>query len=245
MHRVVATLAAVVFAAAAFAENFGPLVGKSYGWGDDAVLVFLHGDVSRGGPATYHEQVMSAMAPPNGGITAIALLRPGYNNGWNTSPGNNFERWDQYTSDNNDLVAQALQFIRDANPDRPLVVTGHSGGAAQLAAVIGRYPGIVDTAILVSCPCHFTDWRRGFNRQLIRSADQSPEMHVDGIDPATRIVVITGALDDNTTPALAEDYASRTLARGIDTRLLIVPGADHWNDVLIAVVKEEMTEALQ
>ncbi len=129
------------------AQEFGPLLGTSYGKGEEVIAVFLHGDLSRGGPATYHQGVMRRLSDKAPQVTAIAMFRPGYGDGFfKQSPGSNHKRWDQYTAANNDLLAETLQSLRTAHPDSRLVVAGHSGGAAQLGAVIGRYPGVVDTA---------------------------------------------------------------------------------------------------
>ncbi len=201
------------------AQETGPLLGTSYGKGEEAVVVFLHGDLSRGGPATYHQSVMRSLSD---------------------KAGNNHKRWDQYTAANNDLLAETLQGLRTAHPDSRLVVAGHSGGAAQLGAVIGRYPGLVDTAVLISCPCDFPTWRKGGRRKLVRSADQNPQDLISGIDRATRILAVTGKRDKNTFPALARAYIAAAQAAGLDAHLELVPGADHWNGTL----KERVIEIL-
>ncbi|MGC1494604.1 MAG: alpha/beta hydrolase [Sulfitobacter sp.] len=133
------------------ADSYGPLKGKVFGTGQQFVVVFLHGDISKGGGATYHEAIMRVVAARAKHSSAIALLRPGYNDAQGlVSPGTNHNRRDQYTTENNDLVAQTLISIRALYPGARLIVVGHSGGAAQLDAVIGRYPNIVDTAILLA-----------------------------------------------------------------------------------------------
>ena len=45
----------------ATASDFGPLKGRSFGEGTKSVVVFLHGDVSRGGAANYHEALMESI----------------------------------------------------------------------------------------------------------------------------------------------------------------------------------------
>lgn len=225
---------------AAAAQTFGPLRGQAFGDGDSALIVIAHGDVSGGGPATYHFDLARQIAPSLDAVT-VALLRPGYSNGWVTSPGNNHERWDQYTTENNDLLAQTLQSLRTAYPDRPLIAVGHSGGAAQLGAIIGRYPGLVDTAILVACPCNFVDWRSRYNRQMIRGADQSPEMHIATIADTTRIITLTGSLDDNTYPGLSLDYVANAQARGLDAQAIVIDGSDHWDAGLIAALTQTLS----
>ncbi|PID37331.1 MAG: hypothetical protein CR993_00850 [Rhodobacterales bacterium] len=225
------------------AQDFGPLVGASFGKGREAVVVFLHGDMSNGRAPTYHQALMRSLSDAAPQVTAIAMYRPGYGDGFvKLSPGDNNGRWDQYTADNNDLLAETLQSLREGYPESRLVVAGHSGGAAQLGAVMGRYPGLVDVAILISCPCDFPVWRAGRNRQLVRSADQNPIDLISGIDPATRILAVTGKRDRNTFPKLAKAYVAAARAAGLDATLELVPEADHWNDKLKARVLEIMLE---
>ncbi|MCY0095308.1 alpha/beta hydrolase family protein [Hoeflea ulvae] len=211
------------------AESFGPLNGQSFGAGDKLVVVFLHGDVSRGGPANYHEALMKVVAARAKGSTAIALLRPGYENGQGLkSPGTNHDRRDQYTRKNNDLVAQTLQSIRDSYPDAKLIVAGHSGGAAQLGAIIGRYPGLVDTALLVACPCDIRKWRAK-HRPFPRSEKESAIKFAGKISPETRLIAMTGEADKVTWPALAEAYVAKARKNGVDATFMQVSGAGHWD----------------
>lgn len=214
-------------------DEFGPLKGQVYGNGQKFVVVFLHGDESSGGPANDHEALMRTIAARAKESTAIALLRPGYDNGQGLlSPGANHNRRDQYTKENNDLVAQTLKSIRSQYPDAKLIVAGHSGGAAQLGAVIGRYPGIVDTAILISCPCDIKKWRTK-KRRFPRSEKQSPIKFASQVSPDTKVIAITGVLDKNTWPALGKAYASKAKKNGVDATFLEVSGAGHGDRQLV------------
>lgn len=230
-------------ASRADAADFGPLKGQVFERDGRAVVVFLHGDVSGGGPAEYHVPLMRDLAA-NLGVTAIALLRPGYSDGTLTSPGTNHERRDQYTVANNDLLARTLSEIRAAYPGKRLVVAGHSGGAAQLGAVIGRYPRVVDSAILISCPCDIGAWRAA-SRPFPRSERQSPMDFADRIGTTTHVVAITGVNDTNTWPGLGEAYIAKASAAGTPARFQAIAGADHWNRALRAaafnVIQREVT----
>ncbi len=232
-----AVFIACVVGAGADAADFGPLKGTKYGSGGTSVVVFLHGDVSRGGPATYHKDLMRRLG--DDGLTGIALLRPGYSDGIQASSGSNHKRRDQYTKTNNDLVAKALSAIKSSHSGKRLVVAGHSGGAAQLGAIIGRYPGLVDSAILVACPCDIKSWRARY-RPFPRSEQQSPIKFAGSIGPNTRVIALTGALDDNTFPALAEAYVAKAKAAGTPARFVNVAGADHWNGTLQSLVVATM-----
>jgi len=223
-----------------------PLQGKMFGSGSRAIVVFLHGDVSGGGPANYHygmAEILTALEP---NVTAIGLIRPGYQDGQGRrSPGDNLGRRDQYTRANNDFVAQTLLNIRAAFPGVPLIAMGHSGGAAQLGVVIARYPSIVDIAVLVSCPCDIARWRASQNaRPYTRS--QSPQYYVDRIAPETKVITITGSEDNNTFPALGSDFVARHLENGGIGYDLIVDGSTHWDSALSAAavnaIRSELTQ---
>lgn len=227
------------------ADEFGPLKGQTFGSGTKSVLVFLHGDVSGGGPAKYHKTLMQVFAARSKDSLAIALLRPGYDDGQGLkSPSTNHKRRDQYTKENNDLVAQTLQSLRKAHPDAKLVAVGHSGGAAQLGAVIGRYPGIVDTAILMSCPCDIKKWRSK-NRPFPRSEKQSPIKYAAKIGAKTKVIAITGARDKNTYSALAEAYIAKAKSAGVDAEFVSVAGAGHWDRQLEGAISRMMLQEVK
>ena len=225
------------------AQTFGKLKGAVWGKGSKATVVVLHGDVSGGDgkqPANYHYRLASDIAGQNSSATVVALLRPGYHDGQGRkSPGR--REFDQYTRGNNNAVAQALQSIKKARPNAKLIVVGHSGGAAQLGAIIGRFPGVVDAAVLMACPCHLQKWRQG-RRQMQRG--QSPHRFVGKVAKDTRVVAITGRRDDNTTPALAQDYIARAQKAGLNADLILVDGAGHNSGSLYramySVVKSEV-----
>jgi pimeloyl-ACP methyl ester carboxylesterase len=179
-------LARLVGTTLAGAQQFGPLNGKSFGSGNRVLVVLLHGDVPRGGPADYLYETASELARASGGTTAVALLRPGYyDSQGQRSAGSDHGRRDSYTARNNDLVAQSIQALKSRHRPRRVVVMGHSGGAAQLGSIIGRYPGLVDSALLVSCPCDVRRWHPNWTQS------QSPIQYVRGIGRGTRIRAIT------------------------------------------------------
>ncbi|MEL7025609.1 MAG: prolyl oligopeptidase family serine peptidase [Pseudomonadota bacterium] len=249
MIRLAALLTTLVFfvVSSANAQDFGPLKGVAFGTGKKAVVVYLHGDVSRGGPAKYHFRFMSQVAAREAGATAIGLLRPGYDDGLGrVSPGNNHNRRDQYTQANADLIAETLGSIRSGWPDAKLIVLGHSGGAAQLGVVIAQNPGLVDTAILLSCPCHLKNWHdshKDWNPNWSRSL--SPADFIDQLTDATKIIAITGSDDKNTRPKLAEDYVAAVQKRGLPAELRIAEGGDHNGNfqlekAFISAIREEI-----
>lgn len=211
--------------AGARADEIGPLAGKRFGAGTKVTVVLLHGDVSRGGPADYLYPVAEGIAQRHPGASVYAVLRPGYEDSVGlVSPGSNNGRRDHYTEENNDLVAAALQAVKA--PGVPLVVLGHSGGAAQLGVVIARHPGLVDTAILAACPCDILRWREMQGRRPW-DLSQSPQAFADDVPATAHVRALTGTADDNTNPVLAEDYVASLSGRGVDAVFQPVPGAGH------------------
>ena len=206
------------------ANGLAPLTGATFGNGSQAVIVLMHGDVSRGGPAKYMHPFARRVSERFPQAKVVSLLRPGYTDGSLTSPGNNYQRWDQYTAENNRLVADTIANLKAANPGAKAIVMGHSGGAAQLGAVIGQRAGLVDGAILLSCPCNIRAWRQG-RRQMVRS--QSPSDFAASTSPATRVIAITGQKDDNTKSSLARGYVASLQSAGVNAKFVEVPAAGH------------------
>ncbi|MDB9857298.1 alpha/beta hydrolase [Amylibacter sp.] len=217
----------VLLASTASADSFGKLKGQTFGSGSTAVVVTLHGDVSRGGPADYHYASAKSIAAKNKGVTSIALLRPGYSDrAGQKSGGSNNGRRDHYTKRNNDLVAAALKDIKARYKARKLIVVGHSGGAAQTGAIIGRYPNLIDGAVLVSCPCHIANWRNAKGGSPWPSS-QSPHRYLKKVSKSTAIVVINGSQDSNTRPAQAKAYVALAKKSGLNPSYVEIGGAGH------------------
>jgi pimeloyl-ACP methyl ester carboxylesterase len=189
------------------------------------LVVVVHGDISDGGAATYHATFAKTLQRP--GMVAVALLRPGYvDDTGRKSEGSTFDRSDNYTAANVTAIAGAIDALKKSYRARRVIYVGHSGGAAIGGVLIGRRPGLVDAAVLVSCPCDIPRWlaARGhppWTRSL------SPDFFVSRVPTSTEVVAITGTADDNTFPALAEHYAARLAARGVSARFVPVQGAGH------------------
>ena len=215
------------FGAIAIAQTAGPLEGQVYGNGSKTLVVVLHGDVSRGGPANYHYGFAKKLAGQNSSATVVALLRPGYSDGrGRTSTGSNNNRRDHYTSKNNNLVAETIKNMQAQIGATRVVAVGHSGGAAQIGAILGRFPGLIDSAVLVSCPCDITRWRKMRGRSAWTKS-QSPSRYVKKIKGQSRVIAITGKNDDNTSVVLAQSFVDAATKSGTQAKLIEVSGAGH------------------
>lgn len=207
----------------------GPLTGVEYGAGQRALVVFLHGDLSKGGPADYLYGDAGHAADHFSNVVAAALLRPGYNDAkGRVSPGSANDRRDHYTTQNNALVAQSIANMAHRIGTTRVIAIGHSGGAAQLGAIIGTYPGLIDTAILAGCPCDVVNWR------IHRAGYPSWPNSVSPLDLAaqvtknTEVIAIVGRDDTNTLPVYSQDYVNALKSRGVNARLVLVPGGHRY-----------------
>jgi pimeloyl-ACP methyl ester carboxylesterase len=200
------------------------------------LVVVVHGDISDGGAATYHVEFAKTLARP--GVVAVALIRPGYvDDAGRVSEGFTLGRQDNYTPANVAAVAGAIDALRKHYRARRVVYIGHSGGAAIGGVLIGRRPGLIDAAVLVSCPCDIARWLRE-HRRPPWPRSLSPDFFVARVPKTTEVVAITGTLDDNTFPALAEDYVERLARRGIPARFVDVAGAGHGFSGVAAATRQ-------
>lgn len=195
----------------------------------ETLVVWVHGDVSSGGPANYHFPYAEKLVQESfaGKVLSVALVRPGYPDGNGASSGvaeTSSGRSDHYTKENLTEVGTAIERLRAKFKPARLVVVGHSGGAATTASLVGMMPGLIDTAVLVSCPCDTVVWRAG---RRAWSKSENPMSWTDKVPVTTRVIALAGDKDDNTVPALAEAYVAALQTRQIDARVQLLPGENH------------------
>lgn len=221
------------------ARNFGPP-------GAEHLLIWLHGDVSGGGPAKYHipvaQRATEALAA--GSVSSVALIRPGYPDGSGESSSVaplHDGRSDHYTRENVAEVAAAIRNLKKRYLTKRVTVIGHSGGAATTAIILGMEPGLVDSAVLVSCPCDLVAWRA--NRKAW-SRSENPMAWAEKLAPSTRVIALTGSRDDNTPSDLAKRYVDALIGRGIPARFAEIPYASHNEAFKADEVTKAITELL-
>lgn len=135
------------------------------------LLVWLHGDGSGGKPARYHLPIAEKAVETfgAGNVISVGLIRPGYPDGSgdasSVAPGHG-GRSDHYTRENVSEVASAIRNLKKRYATKRVTVIGHSGGAATTAIMLGMEPGLVDSALLVSCPCDLAAWRTASPRSI-------------------------------------------------------------------------------
>ena len=204
------------------------------------LIVVVHGDISDGGRATYHVAFAKTLARP--GAVVVALTRPGYTDDrGRTSEGNTYRRRDNYTRDNVAAVGGAIAALRSHYQPRRVIYVGHSGGAAIGGVLIGRTPGLIDAAVLVSCPCDIAHWLSA-RKKPPWPASLSPLDYAGRVPRETRVAVIAGSTDVNTFPAQAQNYARMLMRRGLDARFELVDGGRHGLSTLGAATAQAVAE---
>lgn len=192
------------------------------------MVVWLHGNVSSGGPANTHfriaKKVADDIAAEN--VLAVALVRPGYPDGTGeSSSGNDNGRVDNWPRATIAEIGVAIERLRLKYKPGVVIIVGHSGGAAIAAVLLGMKPQLADAAILVACPCDLPAWRVGRSRTPWSSED--PMRWIEKVSLATKVVALTGSRDDTTAPALGMTYVEGLRARGIDASFQLVPDMGH------------------
>lgn len=220
------------------AETFG---AESAG-ASPVLVVVVHGDISDGGAATYHARFARTLARP--GVVVVALIRPGYTDAaGRVSQGNDYAREDNYTPENIAAVGGAIDALKAHYRAARTIYVGHSGGAAIGGVLIGKRRGLVDAAVLVSCPCDIARWRRARWHDAWKRSE-SPDFYAHRVPVTTEVVAITGAADENTTPALAQDYVASLTKRGVRARFVSVEGAAHGFSGVAAATEKAVNELL-
>jgi predicted esterase len=202
--------------------TFGPPEGRPA-----AMVVWLHGDQSSGGPATSHVQPAreTALRFAADRVLSVAMWRPGYSDAaGNTSGGDNHGRNDSYTKKNMEIVGDAISRLKSHYGPSRTVLVGHSGGAATTANLLGMMPSLVDAAVLVSCPCDLRAWRAG-HRWWPNSED--PLVWADKVAAPVTVIALTGTADDNTSQSLAQTYVRILSSHQVDARFVSIPDATH------------------
>ena len=185
------------------------------------LLVFLHGDKSNGRPISWEIRYANQFASAN--VVAVAMLRPGYPAEDGHRSSGDTSRSDTYTDHNITAVAGALRRLKEHHVAQRLILVGYSGGAAMAGVIIGKFPGLVNVAVLVACPCNIAAWRgrAGEWKSL------SPSDFIGGIVAGTQVLAMTGQRDTNTFERLARDYVTKLRARNIAAEFRQIPEGDH------------------
>lgn len=205
------------------------LLMRRFGPTDPAVMVvWLHGNVSAGGPANSHFKIAQATAAAfvADRLLAVALVRPGYPDGDGAfSSGSDNARNDNWQRQTIVEISAAIERLRLRFKPQKVVLVGHSGGAAIAAVILGMRPQLAQAAVLLACPCDLVAWRAGRGGRPWASED--PLHWVEKVAPSVTVLALTGGGDDTTAPALARAYVQRLKLRASDAVFEVVPDVGH------------------
>ena len=213
------------------------------------LVVVVHGD-SPDGPPTYQYRFAERAAAAISDTVVAAVLRPGYSDGEDSSDGmRGFTTGDNYTPEVVGAVATVLSELRDRYHPRRVILVGHSGGAAIVGDLLGQQGAAVDGALLVSCPCDLTAWRKHMQslkggaiwERPVRSL--SPLALVDNVPTSTKIWLLVGSDDQIAPSALTFAYAEALRNRNIAVNVTIAPDLGH-NILLEPVAMERLKEVV-
>ncbi len=193
----------------------------------ETLAIYFHGDVPSGRPVDFVFGIARAVALR--GANAVVLIRPGFRGAGRRSSGT--ATHDQYSfmsrgRDEIDSIGVAVARLKAHHRAKRLVLMGSSGGALIAGVLLGLRPDLVDSVLLISCPCDVPQllFEKGFRRSEFT---QSPHKWLEKANPKAKIVAISGSADRTTPPHHVEKYIGAAKARGHDAQFLIVPGGGH------------------
>jgi len=210
------------------------------------MVVWLHGNLSTGGPANYQYPIAEKFAADfaSYNILSVALVRPGYPDGSGEySTGNDNGRADNWTRAIITEVGTAIEKLRLKYKPKSVILVGHSGGSATAAVLLGMKPKLAESAVLVSCPCDLIAWRMGRRGPPWNSED--PIMWIEEVPATIRVIALTGTKDGTTSPAVAESYIVKLKAHGNNAVFLSIPGVAHRDALGTTAVSEAIAGLLQ
>ena len=203
-----------------------------------AMMVFIEGDVRGASGELSISWPVSRLEARH--AILVDVSRPGYAN-WK---GDKSSGTPQYASmapiSEIDQVANALENLKAHFGVSRLVVVGHSGGAAYAGVILGRYPDLIDIAVLHGCPCDMKTWH---GDSQVRALD--PIRYVSSIPKTARVVLIVGGKDKNTVPRQVENYADKLKDLGIPSKFIVTPYGKHWIDTNWSYVRKTVNLALE
>jgi pimeloyl-ACP methyl ester carboxylesterase len=204
--------------------------------GAPPLVVFLHADLY---PVVLDSGFVRWLAQAAPQAVVVGLLRPGFRDadGHETPVAARPGFGDAYQRDDALVVGQAIAALKARHHAGRVVVVGSSGGAAIAANVAALSAGLIDDAVVASCPCDLAAWRdhraqtsanaalAAMWRRPFRSL--SPLSTASLVPTTTRVTLIAGERDDNTPPSVHATYRAALQAAGVDASLTIVDGSGH------------------
>lgn len=203
------------------------------------LLIFIHGDgIPGGGPADYLKVQATQFSHTD--VVPIVLIRPGYYDSYgHYSTGNGYGfACDGYPCDGYRpqvvaTLAAAIANLKQFYQPRAVILVGHSGGAMMSGIILGKYPQLVDAAVLASVTYNVKAWAASHQGWGSWNQSLSPSDFVAKIPKKDLVYILSGEQDRNTWPKMARQYYSALKKHGVDAHFVSVPKANH-NSVVLA-----------
>ena len=200
------------------------------------LVLVLHGDLPDPAPSYQYEFAKAVVEKSRSTeIVAAGVLRPGYRDPTGDRSSGEMGRAiaDNYTPEVIEAVASAASELAREHQARATILVGHSGGAAIVADVLGRYPDRARAAVLVGCGCDPSAWRARRRTRTGNPMFDGPTRSIlplavaKDVAAGTIVRMVVGEKDDVAPPGDSQAYATALRQRGIDVSVEVVPGLGH------------------
>lgn len=194
------------------------------------IVVVLHGDAPFVNRA-YQYAFASNLADAAPGTRVFTMFRPAAVDPSETKLG--VERaiafGDHYTLEVVDDIARTIESLKAHWKAPGVVLVGDDGGAALAAYIAALQAGLVQSAVLIHCPCDVPALR--LNNKHVRQNSMSfltvhkisPVEALDQMSKGIKITVIAGMNDSGGAYEIARSYVARATALGISASMTMVP----------------------
>ena len=219
----------------------GTLAYQAYGSSEKpkAIVVFMHGAVSKGGPADYMYRSARSFAESHPDIVAIALLGPGYYD----RHGKRSDGWDaqRRLADDTDPLIEALKALSVKYQTKKIFVLGHSKGAMNMGGILGKEPGLISGAVLIAGIYDIDAIATSRNRS---QNGISGIKLVSKIDKNTKIVLVHGDADHQVPIRQSEAFNQKAQEQGLSSQLIVLQGEGHDFGGVVSKTAIEQLEKL-
>lgn len=216
------------------------------------LLIFIHGDgIPGGAPSDYLKFQATKFSTPN--TVPIVLIRPGYYDSYdNYSTGESYAfsnhgyPADSYRPETVATLAAAVANLKSFYHPRCTILVGHSGGAAMSGIILGKYPHLVNGAVMASVVGDVQKWATKHNWGSYAHS-LSPNAWVEKIPKESFVYIVSGTKDENTYPSMSKEYYDLLKQQGIEAFWYPVENGDHNSVVITKPDKfnQAITDALQ
>ena len=210
------------------------------------LLIYIAGDfhLSNNTKLPYTESQLKQLNIDKNQALVVLLSRPGYSILGDRSTGNAHNGLAYYSQENVDILADAIDNLKQHYRPERVVLVGNSSGASMSILLISQYHNIADSAIIISCPCDFFKWSGGMrNQRTLESLD--PIDFVDKLPKNKPIYLFVGSKDVITPTYFVQHFFDKSKAHSLNNvQLFVVDGANHIQTKTSEPVLKRMSQIL-